>query len=249
MTSATKMMTTAPPPGSTAPTPATSNAATVAVEARRFPLVPVLVGTCVLLAVVIAAIVLRGGRPAPGPEGGTTSPAGEQQAALPAGDSTPAVEPAATPRPARTERKLQMTPTAPAGQTAASGSQGQASRWRPLPQAAGQPGSRTAVTEPTAAAPTPTPPIVQAFECREGANFNVSPEKAQITVNGKVIGIADDWDGAGFGKMGKSYMFPGAGVYYVKLSHPERQTAWVKIVVSPEAKRRLADVGTRLQKR
>ena len=77
----------------------------------------------------------------------------------------------------------------------------------------------------------------------------MSPEKAQITVNGKVIGVADDWDGAGFGKLGKSYTFPGAGVYYIKLSHPERQTAWVKVVVSPEAKRRLADIDTRLQRR
>ena len=103
--------------------------------------------------------------------------------------------------------------------------------------------------EPT---PTPTPPVAQVFECREGANFNVSPEKAQVTVNGKVIGIADDWDGAGLGKvskLGKTYMFPGPGTYYVKLTHPERQTAWVKIVVTPEAKRRIADVDTRLAKR
>ena len=126
----------------------------------------------------------------------------------------------------------------------------QASRWRPLPQATPPPERPRAAAAPTPPPqPTPTPPIVQVFECREGANFNVSPEKAQITVNGKVIGIADDWDGAGFGKLGKSYIFPGAGVYYIKLSHPERQTAWVKVVVSPEAKRRLADINTRLQRR
>ncbi len=90
--------------------------------------------------------------------------------------------------------------------------------------------------------------VTQVFECREGANFNVSPQKAQVIVNGRLIGIADDWDGAMFGKMGKTYMFPEPGIYYVKLTYPERKTTWVKIIVSPESKRKIADVDTRLQK-
>jgi tRNA A-37 threonylcarbamoyl transferase component Bud32 len=248
MTSATKLMTSAPPPVPTAGEPATSTAATVAVTARHFPLVPVLAGAGVLLAVVVAAIFLRGRGPATGAQVETATPPAQQQTAQI--DTTPAVAPTESPRLTRTEQPAQVSAKPVLGQATPPREQAQqASRWRPLPPAAPQPRPQTVVVQPTAALPTPTPPIVQVFECREGANFNVSPEKAQVTINGKMIGIADDWDGAGFGKLGKSYMFPGAGVYYVKLSHPERQTAWVKIVVSPEAKRRLADVGTRLPKR
>jgi tRNA A-37 threonylcarbamoyl transferase component Bud32 len=252
MTSATKLITAAPPAASGAPSPAASNAATVAVATRRFPLVPVLVGAGVLLAVVVVAVLLRGRGPAPGVTDQAAATAAEQPAA-PAPPAVPeqaAVTPTESPFVVPTEEPAEPSrpvlghapqPTAPPQQ--------QASRWRPLPQPAAPVRQQTAAVQPTAALPTPTPPLVQVFECREGANFNVSPEKAQVTVNGVIIGIADDWDGAGFGKLGKSYMFPGAGVYYVKLSHPERQTAWVKVVVSPEAKRRLADIGTRLQKR
>ena len=235
MTSATKLMPSAPPPAAAPVTTAASNAATVAVEARRFPLVPVLVGTCVLLAVVVAAVLLRGRGPTTVAQSETTAPA---------------AVPTEAPRPVPTERPADEPSRPVLGQAAPRPTQAQpTSRWRPQQQAPAQPRPQVAVPPPTAAGPTPTPPIVQVLECREGANFNVSPEKAQVTINGKLIGIADDWDGAGFGKLGKSYIFPGSGVYYVKLSHPERQTAWIKIVVSPEAKRRLADVDTRLQRR
>jgi serine/threonine-protein kinase len=251
MTSATKLITAAPPAAPTAATPAASNAATVAVATRRFPLVPVLAGACVLLAVVVVAVLLRGRGISPGGPDQPAAPAAAPQVPQTAPE-TVAVTPTERPVVVPTEQPMEPEPSRPVlGQAPprTAPPQQQASRWRPLPQPAPPVRQQTAAVQPTAALPTPTPPIVQVFECREGANFNVSPEKAQITVNGKVIGVADDWDGAGFGKLGKSYMFPGAGVYYVKLSHPERQTAWVKVVVSPEAKRRLANVDTRLQRR
>jgi serine/threonine-protein kinase len=249
MTSATKMMAPAGPgpTGTQAAgvTPQTTTAATVAVQAKRFPLLPVLVGAGVLVAVVVAALFLRGRGPQTVAQAEPGAQVGAQQAgggALVVVPTEPPPPPTAAPEPEPTRPLLgqsQPRPTAPQ----------QASRWRPLPQTTPAQAPRAAAAPTAPPQPTPTPPIVQVFECREGANFNVKPEKAQITVNGKAIGVADDWDGAGFGKLGKSYMFPGAGVYYVKLSHPERQTAWVKIVVSPEAKRRLADVDTRLQRR
>jgi len=45
----------------------------------------------------------------------------------------------------------------------------------------------------------------------------------------------------------KTYVAP--GTYYAKLSHPPRfETAWVKIVVSPDAERRVCKIGTELVK-
>ncbi len=251
MTSATKMIAPAssvpPATAAAAAAPQTTTAATVAVQARRFPLLPVLAGAVVLLAVVVAALLLRGHGPGaaaqvePGAQAGAppTAPGGDAPAVLPAAPAVPA--PTAAPEPEPVRPVLGQAPPPAVAPPA--------SRWRPLPQAGPAQAPRVAAAPTAPPPPTPTPPIVQVFECREGANFNVSPEKAQVTVNGRLIGIADDWDGAGFGKLGKSYMFPGAGVYYVKLSHPERQTLWVKIVVDPEAKRRLADVDTRLPRR
>jgi len=250
MTSATKLITAASPAKATTATAATSNAATVAVEARRFPVIPVLVGAVLLLAVVITALLLRQRAPA----GGVTVAAATPAAGQPVNQA--AVEPTAGPelaRPAQTDRDEyplhvnQQSQVAPAPVETA---EPHTSRWRPIrqPTAPAAPIARPVVVAPAPPPPTPTPPVQQVFECREGAKFNVSPQKAQVIVNGRLIGIADDWDGAMFGKMGKTYMFPGPGVYYVKLTHPERKTAWVKIIVSANAKRRIADIDTRLQK-
>lgn len=111
---------------------------------------------------------------------------------------------------------------------------------RPLPTA----GPVVQATAP-APAPTPTePPVVATFHCSRGADFNVSPEDAHITIDGKDIGIADDWDNAGGGR---TYVFASPGTYFAKLSLRGHRTAWVKIVVSPEAKTRIADIDTSLQ--
>jgi len=91
----------------------------------------------------------------------------------------------------------------------------------------------------------PTPPIEQVYECRTGAIFGVDPEEALITVNGKVVGKADDWDDAGGGQ---KYRFGGAGTYYVKLSLAGYKTAWIKVVVRPLAEEEYADVDLDLKK-
>jgi hypothetical protein len=81
--------------------------------------------------------------------------------------------------------------------------------------------------------PTPTPPIVAVFACSRGAEFHVSPEDAQVLIDGKVIGKADDWDGMGGGK---AYLFPAPGIHYARFSMAGYRTAWVKIEVRPGAK-------------
>jgi hypothetical protein len=95
------------------------------------------------------------------------------------------------------------------------------------------------------ARPRPTPPIVKVYECRKGAIFGVDPEEALVTVNGKTIGKADDWDDAGGGK---KYHFEGPGTYYVKFTLEKYATTWVKIVVKPDAEEKYANVDLGLKK-
>jgi hypothetical protein len=90
--------------------------------------------------------------------------------------------------------------------------------------------------------PTP-PPVAARFSCRRGADFNVSPEDAVVTVDGTVIGKADDWDNKGGGK---TYVFARPGRHLVRLALAGYRTTWIEIVVGPSAKDEVADVDTEL---
>lgn len=98
---------------------------------------------------------------------------------------------------------------------------------------------------PVPPTPTPTtPPIAAVFECQKAANFGVSPDAAEVTIDGKLLGIADDWDGFG----GGPYEFPHPGTYLVKLSLAGYQTAWVQVVVKSSAEDEVVTVDTELEK-
>ena len=110
------------------------------------------------------------------------------------------------------------------------------------------PGGASPVVASAGAAPVrprPTPPIVKVYECRKGAIFGIDPEEALVTVNGKTIGKADDWDDAGGGK---KYHFEGPGTYYVRFTREKFATTWVKIVVKPDAEDKYAKVDLGLKK-
>lgn len=114
----------------------------------------------------------------------------------------------------------------------------------PVPSPTAQPSPKPApvVVAPTVPAPTPTPtvpPVVKTYFGRRGAVFNVDPEETLVEIGGKVIGVADDWDGKGGGKV---YVFPGPGTYYAKLFLTGYRTVWVAIVIAPTAADEEADV-------
>jgi len=91
---------------------------------------------------------------------------------------------------------------------------------------------------------TPTPPIEKVFTCEKGAKFSVSPEDAEVWIEGKKIGTADDWDDMGGGKV---FKFSQPGSYYVRLALKGYKTAWIKIVVKSDAKEDVANVDTELK--
>jgi hypothetical protein len=85
--------------------------------------------------------------------------------------------------------------------------------------------------------------VVAIFYCQRGAEFNVTPEDAIVTVDGKVIGKADDWDGKGGGR---TYIFSRPGRHLVKLALRGYRTNWIEIVVSSMAQDEIADVDITL---
>jgi serine/threonine-protein kinase len=87
--------------------------------------------------------------------------------------------------------------------------------------------------------PVEAPPISATFEGRSAAEFHVDPEEALVTIDGNPIGPADDWDGAGGGK---EYTFPGPGDYVAKFTLDGYRTAWVRVRITPSARRAIADV-------
>ena len=194
---------------------------------RRVPVLPVAIFGLGVLAVVVALLLLRR----------TPPPAGEALLGGPAVAPTAAVELSQGAAPAPTAG---ATPTATATPT------------RPAPTPVEAPTQAPPVvvapppTEPPPPpTPTPTPPIEATFVCSSGAEFHVNPEEAEVTLNGRMIGLADDWDDAGGGR---TWIFEHPGTYYARLASAGRRTAWVKLVVEPGAREEVCDVDLKLAK-
>ncbi len=145
-------------------------------------------------------------------------------AASPAGSSAePAEEPAAE----GTSGPVTFLPSNPnAGEvTPPSGTTtypppARVARTEPAPQPVA-PAEPEPVPPPANPAPAPEPAPTVArhadYGCREGVEFHVDPEDADVWIDGGRIGIADHWDGIGI--KGKVWR-PGAGFYEACFSSP-----------------------------
>lgn len=159
---------------------------------------------------------------------------------VPATVAAPAPEPTPEPeRPAPAEEpKPVPPPTVVAPRVAA------ATAPPVVVEPAPEPAPEPAVPAVAAPAPPPPPPIAAVFETRRAAEFHVDPEDALVTIDGRPIGKADDWDDMGGGKQ---WVFTAPGEHLVELSLAGYRTAWIKIVVKPDAKRDVVDIDTDLE--
>ncbi len=207
------------------PTPVRRRGTTFAGGARMVaaPLAIVALG----LVLLVAALLLLRRMPTPVPAGATR----------------------ATPTPAPTIPVAQ--PARPAGP--AEVTLPFAGSLRPRPTASAAPAVDVGLTalptprptaEPTPR-PTPTPEVAASYRCRGLADFDVSPEEAVVTVDGRRIGIADDWDDAGGGEL---YELPGPGPHWVQLTLAGYAPAWVVIVVDDDAEEEVAQVDLELRR-
>ncbi|MDQ2871125.1 MAG: hypothetical protein M3S32_10300, partial [Acidobacteriota bacterium] len=113
-----------------------------------------------------------------------------------------------------------------------------------------------------AAAPPPEPPaeprgsgdseslssggaVDNTYRTRRFAKFGVSPDQARMYVDGRYVGIADDWDDRGGGR---KLEFTRSGRHRVKFELPGYRDLNIAIVVSPDAGDDTADVGDELKR-
>ncbi|MCA1610224.1 MAG: hypothetical protein LC780_05000 [Acidobacteria bacterium] len=83
------------------------------------------------------------------------------------------------------------------------------------------------------------------YRTRRFAKFGVSPDQARMYVDGRYVGIADDWDDRGGGR---KLEFTRSGRHRVKFELPGYRDLNVAIVVSPDAGDDTADVGDELKR-
>ncbi len=179
---------------------------------------------------VVAVLLLRDRRPTPAPPAtvarAATAPAASPTAAEvatpvpeptavdlptpipePAADSAAAVPPVVdTPRPRRTARPK---PTAPAPKVAAA-------------------------PEPPPPPPAPARPdrVDAVYETRGSVRFTSSPDQARLYVDGRYVGIADDWDNRGGGR---ALELEKSGTHYVRMELPGYRTMNIQVDVIAEA--------------
>lgn len=75
--------------------------------------------------------------------------------------------------------------------------------------------------------------------------MNVSPSQARVYLNGRYIGIADDWDDAGGGAL---LAFVADGRYRLRLAYPGRKDSLVDVIVQGIAHEDKVEVERDLEK-
>jgi hypothetical protein len=86
--------------------------------------------------------------------------------------------------------------------------------------------------------------VDRVYHTRRSARFGCSPDQARLYVDGKFVGIADDWDGRGGGK---DLEFTN-GTHRVRLELPGYRTLSIDMVVTPSADDELIKIDDELKR-
>jgi hypothetical protein len=98
---------------------------------------------------------------------------------------------------------------------------------------------------PLEASVSTEPPGDNVYRTRRFAKFGVSPDQARIFLDGRYVGIADDWDHRGGGKtldIGRE------GTYRVRLELPGYRPLQLEITVTPGANDDTVDINDELKR-
>ncbi|MFN2385805.1 MAG: serine/threonine-protein kinase, partial [Thermoanaerobaculia bacterium] len=88
--------------------------------------------------------------------------------------------------------------------------------------------------------------VERVYRTRETARFAVRPEQTRIWVNGRYVGVADDWDGWGGGT---EFPFGRAGIHRVRLELPGHRTVELAVLRTDEAPRDSVKIEDRMERR
>lgn len=118
---------------------------------------------------------------------------------------------------------------------------------RPLsPSGAIAPARAAAVlSEPPEASVSSNPPADKIFRTRKYAKFSLSPDQTRVFLDGRYVGIADDWDNHGGGKtldLGRE------GSHRLRLELPGYRTLHLEIIETPAANDETVDIGDDLKR-
>jgi len=89
------------------------------------------------------------------------------------------------------------------------------------------------------------PPADNLYRTRRYAKFSVSPDQARIFLDGRYVGIADDWDDRGGGK---TLEIPRDGTHRVRLELPGYRTLNLDIIGTPSASDETVDINDELKR-
>ncbi|HTY42779.1 MAG TPA: serine/threonine-protein kinase [Thermoanaerobaculia bacterium] len=197
--------------------------------------------------VVLAVLLVHARRPGVEPIAASLPPTVAAPVSMPA-TPAPMPTPAEAPSPAPAE-----TPAAAAIGAPAEPAEPTVPKPRATSKPRTAPAPRVAVSAaPAAAAPAATaapskPDRVDArYETRRAVRFTSSPQQARLYLDGRYIGIADDWDNRGGGKE----LEPGkAGTHYVRMELPGYRPMTIEIEVTPDAGKDSPSVDEELDRR
>ena len=202
---------------------------------------PVILGA---LAVLVAAsfFLLRETRRGVAPLAVAPTPAATQVAAA-APTAAPAVSQptvAAEPSPVPTAAEAAAPTAAPTAPKP---------RATPRRKATAAPGPAAAPAPPApavAAAPAKPERVDAEVQTRRAVRFTSSPDQARLFLDGRYIGIADDWDNRGGGR---ELEFPKPGTHYVRMELPGYRPLVIEIDVSDDAGRDSPSIDDEMERR
>jgi hypothetical protein len=228
------------PPKPAAPPPATPPP--VAAGSKRMPIAALIILLGGLVALIGAFWLYQAGN-LPG-MGGSATPAAATPGAPSDAGVTPPASADATTSPVAAPAAVAVAPgpgtAPPAGAVTAAPPAG-----APAGAAAPAPPPFAPSEARPAPPPPPPPPFEKTYECRKYAAFKIDPDTAIVTVDDEIIGIADEWADT---PRTKKYEFEKEGVHYVKLSHRDYKTIWLRFKVSDKADDKTAVVELEMKK-
>jgi hypothetical protein len=83
------------------------------------------------------------------------------------------------------------------------------------------------------------------YATRRAVRFTSSPQQARLYLDGRYIGIADDWDNRGGGKE----LEPGPGAHFVRMELPGYRSMTLEIDVTPDADKDSPSIDDELDRR
>ena len=87
--------------------------------------------------------------------------------------------------------------------------------------------------------------VDRTYSTRRSVRFTSSPDQARLVIDGRPIGIADDWDNRGGGR---AFEFDRPGAHDVRMELPGYRTMQLRVEVSPDAEKDNISIDEELER-